>query len=328
VSRTRLKTEELQARIETEVRRLRSGDDWKRWLRGAALFHEYSFGNVLLIQQQRPDATRVAGYGVWQKLGRQVTRGETAITILAPRWSRKADDVDPGEHADPRVRDAKSTKAGGGRRLIGFRPAFVFDVSQTTGVPLAEPPTPKPVIGQAPPGLWEALAAEVSNAGFTLSRERAWDRSVEGYTDHASKKVVVATHLDDVTAVTRLAHEVAHMRMHSAREVTAAGSIMCRGMREVEAESVAYVVLAHHGLEIEGSSFPYIAGWASTVDKKAPEKVLQATGRRVAEMAKQLIDSTASYRGERSPATTRSEIPRTFAQELTGAERDPVGPLL
>lgn len=323
-----LKTEELQARIETEVRRLRSGDDWKRWLRAAALFHEYSFGNVLLIQLQRPDATRVAGYGVWQKLGRQVTRGETGISILAPRWSRKTDDATPAEQAEPQDRDAKPPKVGTGRRLIGFRTTTVFDISQTTGQPLPEGPTPQPVVGQIPPGLWAALAAEVSNAGFTLVREKASDPSVEGYTDHENKKLVVATHLDDVTAVSRLAHEVAHMRMHSIQEIVAAGTIMCRGTREVEAESVAYVVLAHHGLETDQSSFRYIAGWAATIDKDAPEKVLQATGRRVAEMAKQLIDSTDMFRGERSADTARPGIPRSFALEIPGNEFDLVGPVL
>jgi hypothetical protein len=328
VSRTKPKTEELQARIEAEVRRLRSGDDWKRWLKAAALFHEYSFGNVLLIQLQRPDATRVAGYGVWQKLGRQVTRGETGISILAPRWSRKTDDADRDDHAKPPDQEPKGAKTGGGRRLIGFRSTAVFDISQTSGEPLALPPTPQPVVGQIPSGLWEALAQEVSNAGFALIREKTWELSVEGYTDHESRKVVIATHLDDVTAVARLAHEVAHMRMHSAREVTAAGSIMCRGTREVEAESVAYVVLAHHGLEIDGSSFAYIAGWAATVDRKAPEKVLQATGRRVVETAKQLIDSTDIYRGERSPAVARTEIARGFTHELAGVERGSVGPIL
>ncbi|GAA3598556.1 ArdC family protein [Kribbella ginsengisoli] len=328
MSRAKLKTEDLLARIEAEVRRLRSGDDWKRWLKAAAQFHQYSFGNVLLIQLQRPDATRVAGYGDWQKLGRQVIRGETGIKILAPVWSRKTDTVAHAEQDQPQDREAKPAKVRSGRRLIGFRTTVVFDISQTTGEPLPAGPTPQPVVGQVPPGLWEALAAEVSNAGFTLAREKASDLTVDGYTDHDEKKVVVATHLDDVSAVACLAHEIAHMRMHSIQEVVAAGTIMCRGTREVEAESVAYVLLSHHGLETDQSSFGYIAGWAATVDKGTPEKVLQATGRRVTAMAKQLINSTDRFRGEISPVPVRPEISRSFAYELPGVELDFVGPIL
>jgi hypothetical protein len=77
----------------------------------------------------------------------------------------------------------------------------------------------------------------------------------EGFTDYYAKQIVVADHLDDFTAVKRLAHEVGHVRLHSAPDVSGAGSVMCRGVREIEAESVAYIVLAHHGLSVEASSF-------------------------------------------------------------------------
>jgi len=106
-----------------------------------------------------------------------------------------------------------------------------------------------------------------------------------------------------VTAVARLAHEVGHMRMHSAEEVAGAGSITCRGVREVEAESIAYIVLAHHGLKTGGSSFPYVASWASTVDQNEPEKVIQTTGARVVSVARELIESTSRHvKAEREPA--------------------------
>jgi hypothetical protein len=200
--------------------------------------------------------------------------------------------------------------------LIGFRVARVWDISQTSGDPLPAPPAPGEVVGSAPTGLWDALAHEVASARFELAREPMMREDAEGYTNYQERRVVVADHLDDVTAVARLAHEVAHMSMHQPDDVAAAGSVMCRGIREVEAESVAYVLLAHHGLTIGGSSFPYVAGWAATVDSVEPEKVLQKTGQRVVHAARKLIDSTSQHL---KPAS------QTAGEEISpGRQRTPV----
>jgi hypothetical protein len=320
--------EELQQRIEDEMRRLKSGEDWKRWLKAAATLHRYSFRNVVLIMLQKPGATTVAGYRDWQKLDRQVVRGEAGIRILAPVYVQQQKDAVDEE----RTREGEKTSSAPKnqprkrRALVGFKVTSVFDISQTVGEPLAGPPVPQAVTGPAPSGLWDALAREAEADGFELSRGSTEDPSVEGYTDHLNKQIVIGDHLDEVTAVARLAHEVAHMRMHSPEEVAAAGSIMCRGAREVEAESVAYVLLTHRGMTMEAASFPYIAGWAASVDPKAPEKVLQQTGQRIVDAAQNLIESTesdeAQVRSVRRPR--RDSI--GLAVETEGATVEPVGP--
>ncbi|TCC52142.1 hypothetical protein E0H73_40100 [Kribbella pittospori] len=185
----------------------------------------------------------------------------------------------------------------------------MYDVTDTVGPPIHLPRTPAPGRRIVPNGLWDALAREASTGGFTVGVQPIGDAS-EGFTDYFAKQIVVADHLDDVTAVARLAHEVGHMRMHSAPDMHGAESITCRGVREVEAESVAYVVLAHHGLSIEASSFDYIAGWARTVEPEEPASVIKATGARVVNTARQLIDSTDRY---------LKAIGRRFRQSL----RDP-----
>src|SRR5664280_969359 len=160
---------------------LRSGQDWRRWLDVARRFHGYSFNNTLLIAAQRPDATAVAGYEAWKALGRQVTKGERGLQILAPvvRRPRAGDDAgaaaaEPGGmDADPAERAgvapsgaASGTKEQGDRRgggqVTGWRVAYVWDVSATSGEPLPTPPRPRLLAGQAPPGLWEALTRVVS----------------------------------------------------------------------------------------------------------------------------------------------------------------------
>ncbi|WP_329484260.1 ImmA/IrrE family metallo-endopeptidase [Kribbella sp. NBC_01484] len=115
--------------------------------------------------------------------------------------------------------------------------------------------------------------------------------SVDGFTDYHNRTVVIRSGLDDVTAVSRLAHEVAHLRMHSARQVASAGSIMCRGMREIEAESVAYILMAHHGLSTGGSSFRYVASWAASIDRHHPENVIEGVGNRIVSVARKLIQT-------------------------------------
>jgi hypothetical protein len=300
-----------------EIRKLRTADDWKRWLKTAAAFHEYSFRNAILIAAQRPEATLVGGWSTWKQLGRNVSKGEKAIRVFAPVFSRSKKVVDDKGATARRVDleladDSETAKKRSGRRLVGFRVAYVWDVSQTNGEPLPKPPAAARLVGPAPTGLWEGLATCVEGEGFRLSVEPTKRPGVDGFTDFEARRIVVSDSLGEAAAVSTLAHEVAHMRMHDPDTVASSGSVMCRGMREVEAESVAFILLAHHGMETDGDSFPYVAGWAASVDKKEPERVVQRSGERVLRMARELIDLTSSYRvlaGRKPPARHLTLVP-------------------
>jgi hypothetical protein len=307
---------------------LRTADEWKKWLTTAAAFHQYSFRNAVLIALQMPQATSVAGYSSWKKLGRHVMERQKSIRIFAPVFSRSSKVQEEGKVAATRidhelVDEARLGSMPKGRRLVGFRVAHVWDVSQTGGEPLPDIPQPAPVTGTAPVGLWEELGGLVREAGFTLSVEPIRLVDTLGYTDHSSRRVVISDSLDKVAAVACLAHEVAHMVMHSPEEVAAAGSVMCRGLREVEAESVAFMLLAHHGLRTDGASFPYVTGWASTVDQKEPERVVQRTGQRVVVTARELIELTSVQiaPGQKATAPARSLV-RSLNIEATFTSAD------
>src|SRR5881397_604431 len=128
------------ARLESAVGSIHDSDSFRRYLDAQARFHQYSWGNVLLILTQRPDATRVAGYRTWQALGRQVRRGEKGIRILVPLGVRAARhgleqaEEDDHEHPSATVPTPTSAPAPRLRRLFGT--GSVFDVSQTDGQPL------------------------------------------------------------------------------------------------------------------------------------------------------------------------------------------------
>ncbi|WP_184835110.1 ImmA/IrrE family metallo-endopeptidase [Kribbella solani] len=132
-----------------------------------------------------------------------------------------------------------------------------------------------------------------------------------------AKRIVIADHLDDFRAVARLVHELAHVRLHSPAALRAGlglvrdgedrGAEMWGGIREVEAESVAYVVLAHHGLPTGAASFEYLAEWARQVDSEDPASAIKATGARVVNVARRLIDSTDRYL--KNDRTTLGPVP-------------------
>lgn len=298
-----------------QVLALADGPSWKAWLATAAKFHHYSFNNTVAILMQRPDASQVAGYRTWQSLGRQVRKGEQGIQILAPVTRRATVEDDDnsrtdatGRRAGGRPADTAGTAAtgpgsdagnqpeaaSGPRRLVGVRIAFVFDLSQTDPIPGAPPlPTrpagPQLLTGQAPPGLWEGLARQVDEEGFTLL-EKDPGGGARGRTNHLTRQVEVNPDLEVAQRVKTLAHELGHVLMHTPEQVPVAELHQPngRGRVEVEAESVAFLVAAAHGLDTSSYTFPYVGGWMP--NKENLETTLRDTAARVLDNAHGILD--------------------------------------
>ena len=220
--------------LNTGVRALADSDAYRSYLRAMGRFHRYSAGNVLLILQQRPDATHVAGYRAWQELGRQVCKGERGIRILAP-VTRKAE----GDDGEPEY------------RCVGFRAVCVFDVAQTDGEPLPEGPA-QPLQGAAPADAYARLAAIAESEGLTVA-DADLPQPVGGRLIPSAKRIELATWADDAQRVKTLAHELAH-------HFTGSGCDRADG--EIVAESVAYVVSDSLGLDTSAYSLGYVLGWA------------------------------------------------------------------
>ncbi len=264
------KINDLHEQITDGVAALVTSQAWRDMLTIAARFHTYSLGNLLLILAQRPDATRVAGFRTWQTLGRQVRKGERGIAILAPCTYRTTDDDDEAP--------AQDTATPTARRVRGFRPAYVFDVAQTDGEPLPDV-GPALLTGQAPAGLWDALAAQITAHGYTI--ERGPCGGANGYTDPKTHTVRVREDVDDAQAVKTLAHELGHIECGHVEDM--ATYLICRDRCEVEAESVAYIVTAAHDMDASGYTFPYVATWAGgDVDQiKATAQAVTTTARTI-----------------------------------------------
>lgn len=296
------KLDELHEKLTGAVKRLVTGEDWADALRFAAKFRSRSFNNVLLIWEQHlaafeqgrvpePFPTLVAGYKQWQQLGRQVEKGQGGYQILAPVTGRFAS----ANPADPmswrRLNRGEKPKPGEVVRskMIGVRPAYVWDVSQTAGDPIPERPEPQLLTGEAPAGLREGLAERVRAEGFDLMwlpHEGLLD-GANGRTNFTESWVAVRTNMDDAAQVKTLVHELAHVLMHGPDQEEARQH---RGIGEVEAESVALMIGAAHGMDTTDYAIPYVAGWAANVDGKNPVEVVQAAGERIRKTALDVLD--------------------------------------
>jgi len=244
-----------------EVGRLVSGDDWRRFLRLQSRLHGYSFGNVLLIAAAHraaylggrvtaPEPMMVAGFRTWQGLGRHVERGQRGYPILAP--CRLSAEPAPGASAAG-LTDGRSAEGAGERRAVGFRVVHVFDVSQTGGAELPEPPAPLLLVGAAPLGLVDRARRLIEGEGFTVgwSPDAGTLGGANGVTDWAAGSVTVRADMDDAARAKTLLHEAGHVLLHG----DGSGRSLPRPVKEVEAESVAFVVGRACGLRTDVYSF-------------------------------------------------------------------------
>ncbi len=324
----------LHETLTEQVAALASGPQWRAWLETAARFHNYSFNNTVLLLAQKRDATQVAGYNLWQELGRQVAKGEKGLMILAPVTRRVENTTTTSTEPEASTSTARPPAADdtngrepaaeSRRRVVGFRPAYVWDISSTTGDPLPTPPMPQLLAGHAPAGLWDALTAQCEAAGFTVTRAPIdGEAGPNGYTTYATREVVVRSDVDDAQAVKTLAHELGHVLMHDPANFTDGQTGSCRGAREVEAESVAFLVAADHGLDTGEYTFAYVAGWAAqTGDVNA---ALAASGTRVLGTAHQVLDTSHAHLATSTePATTAASVvdaEQLAGRALVGADR-------
>jgi hypothetical protein len=294
--------EELHGQLTGAVETLVTGDDWARALSFAARFRSRSFNNTLLIWAQHqlafeqgrvpePTPTLVAGYRQWQALDRQVSKGQAGYMILAPVTARfaSANPTDSTSWRRLAPREKRKTNEVERSRMVGVKPAYVWDVSQTDGEPIPEPPAPRLLEGQAPAGLWEGLTAQVKAAGFDLVRvpDAASIGGANGLTDYLARTVSVRSDMPDAARVKTLAHELGHVLLHGPDNPDAQGH---RGIAEVEAESVALMVGAAHGMDTSGYTVPYVSGWAASVKDTNPVDVVKATGERVRKTAIGILD--------------------------------------
>ena len=272
----------IHEQLTMAVAELVRSDAWLHMLRVAARFPRYSPSNVLLIAVQRSDATNVAGLRVWNSLGRRVRKGEKGIAILAPCLYKGQQDREAPQQPTLRADDA--TAELDQRMLRGFRVVHVFDVTQTDGERLPDV-APALLHGPAPQRLWESLASLVERDSYSL--ERGECGGANGFTRFDERLIRIRDDIDPAQAAKTLAHEVGHVRAeHETRFMDQyRQSVACRGVAEVEAESIAFLVASSAGLDSSDYTVPYVAGWAG-----GDVELLKGTSSRVLTVARRILD--------------------------------------
>jgi len=238
------KRAEQRAQVERATRALLSSEGWQAWAQSRATFHKYSMGNTMLIALQRPDASQVAGFKAWQQLGRQVRKGERSIKIMAPMAVKERDET--GEET--------------GERIVFFRSVPVFDIAQTHGEPLPEPPS-EPITGDSHERYIAQLEEHARSLGYSVASEDL--EHAGGYCDAKARRIVVSSNVEAPNARVRvLVHELAHAHGVGYADYG-------REDAEVIVETAAVIVCGALGLDTSGESIPYIAGWGEASDLEA-----------------------------------------------------------
>lgn len=270
-SPTKDRARELKAGIDTSIDDLANAVDavrasatFQAYLDVQAKFHSYSWHNSILIMMQKPDAVRVAGFNTWRKLGRFVRKGERGIMIFAPCPFKREEKSESGETA---------TVDG-----IFFKPVYVFDLSQTDGKEL--PAVESPLILDERGDILAMLERVAVKRGIALKVEAL--NGPLGYATDGGSTIAIDGQFTTGQRAKTLAHELAHCALHFGK--TDQATKLTRDMAELEAESIAYVVCRHFGLDTTVRSSAYIALW------NGDSKGLRASLERIAKTARAIIE--------------------------------------
>jgi len=252
------KYKELTDQLEAGIQDVFNSDKYRTYLSVMSRFHSYSFRNSLLIMLQRPEATHVAGFSAWRdKFHRSVKRGEKGIQILAPSPYRMSVEVEkPDETGKLRKEQVEIVKPA-------FRAAYVFDVDQTAGAPL-------PVLAEELSGTvskYKVLFESIKSASpFPIEME-AISGGAKGYCDLTKRRIAVCSGMSEAQTFKTAIHEITHADLHAA-PARFTLETKSRHTKEVEAESVAFVVCSHYGIDTSDYSFSYLASWSTGKELK------------------------------------------------------------
>jgi len=256
------KLKEITDKLENGIKGIFESDQYKSYLQTLAKFHNYSMNNCLLIALQKPDATHVGGFNFWRdEMKRPVMKGEKGIKIIAPspfKTKKTVDAVDA--NGKPVFKDGKRVKEEQEITVPAFKVTTVFDVSQTDGEPM-------PQIG-----VNELTGSVDKYKDFFAALEKtspvpigfeAIKTGAKGYYHLEEKRIALNEGMSELQNLKTAIHEIAHSRLHAIdknapKDVTRPD----QRTREVEAESIAYTVCQHYGLDTSDYSFGYVAGWS------------------------------------------------------------------
>ena len=258
---------EITDRLEAGIQALFESEQYKAYLTAMSKFHNYSFDNTLLIAMQKPDASLVAGFGKWRDdFERHVKRGEKGIKILAPspyKVKKQMEKIDPATQKPVIGADGKPVTEEREIEIPVFRVVTVFDVSQTEGKEI--PDIAVAELNGSVEQYQDFFAALEKASPVPIAFENI-EGGAHGYYHLEEKRIAIDEGMSELQTLKTAIHEIAHAKLHAIDKdapATEQADRPDRRTREVQAESVAYAVCQHYGLDTSDYSFGYVAGWSS-----------------------------------------------------------------
>lgn len=307
------KMKEITDRLEAGIQELFDSDRFKEYLQVMSKFHNYSFNNTLLIAMQKPDAILVAGYNSWKNLfGRQVARGAKGIKVLAPspyKIKKEIDKIDPKTQKPVTDKNGKPVKEETEITVPAFKVVSVFDVSQTEGKELPSIGVDE-LTGDVEQYNDFFKAAELS-APVPVGFEKIAGGS-KGYYSQTDKRIAINEGMSELQNIKTLIHETAHAKLHDI-DLNAPPEKQAdrpdRRTREVQAESIAYAVCQHYGLDTSDYSFSYVAQWSSGRELAELKASLETIRNTASELIKDIDKNFAELTKDREQAQAQENEP-------------------
>ena len=317
------KLKEITDRLEQGITELFDSERYREYLRVMSKFHNYSFNNTLLIAMQKPDASLVAGFSAWKNnFGRNVIKGQKGIKIIAPspyKVKQEMKKIDPHTQQPIIGKDGKPVTEEKEITIPAYKVVSVFDVSQTEGKELPDIAVDE-LTGDVE-RYRDFFAALEKTSPVPIGFEQI-PGSSHGYYHLEDKRIAIQEGMSEIQTLKTAIHEIAHAKLHdidlNAPENEQQPRVD-RRTREVEAESVAYTVCQHYGLDTSDYSFGYVAGWSSGRElselKNSLETIRSAAAEIINSIDETLAELSKAQDKEQTAGQEQPDKEETAAQE-------------
>ena len=322
------KLKEITDRLEQGITELFDSERYKEYLRVMSKFHNYSFNNTLLIAMQKPDASLVAGFSAWKNnFERNVMKGQKGIKIIAPspyKIKQEMQKIDPHTQKPIIGKDGKPVTEEKEVTIPAYKVVSVFDVSQTEGKELPDIAVDE-LTGDVD-RYKDFFAALEKTSPVPIAFENIEGGS-HGYYHLEDKRIAINEGMSELQTLKTAIHEIAHAKLHDI-DLNAPKDEqqphIDRRTREVEAESVAYTVCQHYGLDTSDYSFGYVAGWSSGRELSELKSSLETIRSAAAEIINSIDENFAELqKAQDKEQTAGQEQPTREGQEAAPEKPDP-----
>jgi len=332
------KLKEITDRLEQGIAELFDSERYKEYLKVMSKFHNYSFRNTVLIAMQKPDASLVAGFSAWKNnFERNVMKGQKGIKIIAPspyKIKQEMQKIDPHTQKPIIGKDGKPVTEEKEVTIPAYKVVSIFDVSQTEGKELPDIAVDE-LTGDVD-RYKDFFAALEKTSPVPIAFENIEGGS-HGYYHLEDKRIAINEGMSELQTLKTAIHEIAHAKLHDI-DLNAPKDEqqphVDRRTREVEAESVAYTVCQHYGLDTSDYSFGYVAGWSSGRELSELKSSLETIRSAAAEIINSIDENLAELQkaqdkeqtaGQEQPTREEKAAPKEQPQPEAPAKADTAG---